>query len=238
MVNSRKRNNIDTAKVGIVKITFRNTIKGIPLILNKGLYINPFSEQYIVTKFKYYISNVCLLTDKTSISESSSYHLIDEIPGKPKNFTFTCAANTYQKLEFLLGVDSLHNVSGAQSGALDPLNGMFWTWNTGYVMAKMEGNSPQSVVLNNKLEYHIGGFSGAANVLKMISFSLPAGKLLVIRGGKTSEIIIEADLDKWWQSPNEVRFSDNPVCTSPGKLAKKIADNYCKMFTIKDVINY
>jgi hypothetical protein len=34
-------------------------------------------------------------------------------------------------IKFLLGVDSLKNVSGIQTGALDPAKGMFWTWNTG-----------------------------------------------------------------------------------------------------------
>ena len=48
----------------------------------------------------------------------------------------------YTELQFLLGVDSLHNVSGAQTDDLDPAKDMFWTWNSGYVMAKMEGNSP------------------------------------------------------------------------------------------------
>ena len=52
-------------------------------------------------------------------------------------------AGNYNSLSFLLGVDSMHNVSGAQTGALDPANDMFWTWNSGYVMAKMEGASPR-----------------------------------------------------------------------------------------------
>ncbi len=69
---------------------------------------------------------------------------------------------------FLLGVDSLHNVSGAQTDALDPAKDMFWTWNTGYVMAKLEGNSPSSALVNNKYEFHVGGFSGKYNVLKKI----------------------------------------------------------------------
>ena len=136
-----------------------------------------------------------------------------------------------------MGVDSASNCSGAQAGALDPMNDMFWTWNSGYIMAKLEATSPSSNQVNSKVEYHIGGFSGVNNVLKRITLSLPATKFLVITKGKTSEIIVEADLYKWWQTPNDLKITDNPVCTTPGALAKKIADNYSKMFTIKDVIN-
>lgn len=100
-------------------------------------------------------------TDKKNIPELNSYHLINEEGTASKSFSFFVMPTQYNSLSFLIGVDSLKNVSGAQTGGLDPLNGMFWTWNTGYIMFKMEGNSPSSSVVNNKIEYHIGGFSGA-----------------------------------------------------------------------------
>jgi hypothetical protein len=224
-------------KTGTIKITFKNTIKGTPVVLNAGVYTNVFAEQYSLTKFKYYISNVSVNNIGNSSAEKESYHLIDESKPASLSFSYSGLLDLYSALNFTIGVDSLRNVSGAQTGALDPLNDMFWTWNTGYIMAKMEGNSPQSAVVNNKVEYHIGGFSGANNVLKKLSLTLPAGKALNVREGKVSEIIIECDIDKWWQIPNDIKITADPVCTTPGALAKKIADNYSKMFTITDVIN-
>ena len=224
-------------KTGILKISFVNTVKGTPIRLNTASYTNPYSEQYTVSKFKYYISNIALAFPDGIYSETESYHLIDESDPASLSFGFMTTANSYQSLLFMLGVDSIKNVSGAQTGALDPLNDMFWTWNSGYVMAKMEGNSPQSTVVNNKVEFHIGGFSGVNNVLKKIKLNFPAGMMLDIKEGKTSEIIIEADLDKWWQDPNDLKISVNPVCTTPGVLAKKFADNYSKMFSIKTIKN-
>ena len=235
--NSSK--NFAKEKTGSVKITFVNTVKGKPIQLNTFTYTNPFSEQYTISKFKYYISHVSLSFPGGVIYEIESCHLIDESrPGSLSfSFSFPAAEKSYSAVSFLLGVDSILNVSGAQTGALDPLNDMFWTWNNGYVMAKMEGNSPQSTVVNNKVEFHIGGFMGANNVLKNISLDLPPGKSLTIQQGKTSEIIIEADIDKWWQQPNDIKISEHPVCATPGPLAKKIADNYSKMFSIKDIVN-
>lgn len=222
---------------GTVKITFINTVKGKPLALNTGSYTNPFGETYTISKFKYYISHVSLIKSNAVFFEPESYHLVDESKPDALHFSFTVGAGNYNSLNFMLGVDSLHNVSGAQSGALDPLNDMFWTWNNGYVMAKIEGHSPQSKIINNKLEFHIGGFMGANNVLKNITLSFPPGKVLNIQQGKTSEIIIEADIDTWWQQPNDIKIVEHAVCSSPGALAKKIADNYSKMFRIKDVVN-
>jgi len=228
---------ITATNTGTVKISFVNTVKGKPLQLNTGSYANPFGEAYTVSKFKYYISHVSLITGKAVFFETESYHLVDESKPDDLHFSFAVSAGNYTTLNFMLGVDSLHNVSGAQTGALDPLNDMFWTWNTGYVMAKMEGRSPQSKLVNNKLEFHIGGFMGENNVLKNITLNFPPGKILNIQEGKTSEIIIEADMDTWWQQPNDIKITNHAVCSTPGALAKKIADNYSKMFSIKNVVN-
>lgn len=208
------------------------------MILQTGNYTNSFGEQYTITKFKYYLSNVSITAIPVN-TFNGTYHLIDESDPASLSFSFEAPVNTYRTLSFLLGVDSTRNVSGAQTGALDPLNDMFWTWNSGYIMAKMEGNSPQSPVVNNKVEYHIGGFSGSNSVLKNIEFAItapPAG--IQVREGKTSEIFIEADVDTWWQGAFNLKIANNPVVTTPGALAKSISDNYARMFTIKEIKNY
>ena len=226
-----------TANTGTVNITFINTVKGKPLELNTGSYTNPFGEAYTVSKFKYYVSHVSMAGAKGVVNEVENYYLVDESKPETLHFSLTIEAGNYNSLNFLLGVDSLHNVSGAQSGALDPLNDMFWTWNSGYVMAKIEGHSPQSKIVNNKLEFHIGGFMGKNNVLKNITLNFAPGKILNIQPRKTSRIIIETDIDTWWQQSNDIKIAEHAVCSTPGALAKKIADNYANMFSIKDIVN-
>lgn len=229
----------NTSKSGTVKITFRNMVGASPMVLNGPAYTNPFGETYTVTKFKYYVTNVKLGLSgvPTTAVETNSYHLIDQNQPSSLSFSFDAAENNFTTLSFLLGVDSARNNSGAQTGALDPLNDMFWTWNSGYVMAKMEGTSPQSTQPSNIIEYHIGGFAGVNSSLKWIGLLFPAGKAVNIRSGQTSEITVEADFEKWWQNPNDLKIAVTPVCTTPGALAKKIADNYSKMFTVTDVVN-
>ncbi len=226
-----------TAKKGTVKITFKNMVKADPLTLNDVTYTNPFGEAYTVSKFKYYISQVGVKNSTVTVNEENSFHLIDESKPESMSFSFDAPVGKYTTLNFMIGVDSLHNVSGAQTGALDPKNDMFWTWNSGYIMFKFEGNSPVSAQVNNKVEYHIGGYAGSNKVLKMISTKLPGDGMLDIKEGKVSELVIEADIDKWWQGPNDIKIETNAVSMTPGPLAKKFADNYVKIFSVKQVVN-
>ena len=114
-----------------VKLTFINNVKGSKIVFNDSTYTNSFGEKYIITKLRYYVTNVSLQNGHNSIKEKNSYHLIDESKTESQVINFSIPAGDYTSLQFLLGVDSLHNVSGAQTDDLDPAKDMFWTWNTG-----------------------------------------------------------------------------------------------------------
>ena len=135
----------------------------------------------------------------------------------------------------MVGVDSARNVSGAQTGALDPAKGMFWTWNTGYIMAKLEGNSPASPT--GIFEYHIGGFKQNESVIKKPVLLFPFGQILDLKPGKSSEMTVTANVNSWFYNPHDIKLNVNPVCTTPGILAQQIAENYSKMFIVDTVIN-
>ena len=235
--SSNKKQNAGGKKTGTIKISFINTVTAAPLLLDSAAYTNPFGEPYRVSKLKYYISNISLNNLQYTFAEAESYHLIDAGDSGSLHFSFDAAVNNYNRLSFIVGVDSIKNVSGAQSGALDPIHGMFWTWNSGYTFFKLEGTSTASTIINHKIEYHIGGFAGVNNALQRVTLQLPADKLLQVQEGKSSEIIIAANLDKLWQSTNDLKIAVTPATMTPGALSKKIAANYSKMFTIKEVRN-
>jgi len=219
-----------------VKLIFVNNVKRNKIVLNDSTYLNPFGENYTITKLRYYISNIVFWEEHNSFRENYSYHLIDQSKKESQSVKLSIAPGDYKYLDFLIGVDSLHNVSGAQTDDLDPTKDMFWTWNSGYVMAKIEGNSPDSKLVNNKFEYHIGGFSGPYNVLKEIHLNFTE-KTFHFIAGKTYEIIINADINTWWQNPHDIKISERASITSPGEFAKNISDNYANMFHIEKVIS-
>jgi hypothetical protein len=219
-----------------VILTFKNVVRDTPVVLHDATYSNSFGEKYTIHKFRYYISNISLNHEKEKSGVNSSIYLIDEGKTVSKTISFSIPPGEYYSLNFQIGVDSIYNVSGAQTGPLDPTNDMFWTWNTGYVMAKLEGISSASKVVNGKYEFHIGGFSGKNSVLKTVTLPFPKNKPVGFAAGKPTEIIIKADVNAWFQNPNELKISDKPAINSPGKFAVAISENYANMFTIENII--
>ncbi len=139
-------------------------------------------------------------------------------------------AGTYQTITFTLGVDSLLNCSGAQDGALDPLNGMFWTWNSGYIFFKLEGYSSSSTADLNRIEQHIGGYRGPYKAQRVITLKLD--KPLSLIQNEVQELNVQLDLDKYWLSVHPVKLAENPLIMIPGALASRSADNLANMFSI------
>jgi hypothetical protein len=218
---------------GKAQVRFSHTVGNQHLSLNTP-YSTHKGEDFIVTKFKYYVSNLALV-DSAGLYHKipDSYFLVDQ--NNPASFTLNLPTDEgrYKGLQFLIGVDSLRNVSGAQTGALDPALDMFWTWNTGYIMAKMEGTSSLSTLPNNRIEYHIGGFQGPEKVLRTVY--LPFNSLYSITANSTLEINITTDLLQWFDGSYDLPITSYPTCTSPGLLASRYADNYAKMFTISSL---
>ncbi|MEP6628244.1 MAG: MbnP family protein [Ginsengibacter sp.] len=237
LVTSFQNGNIaQENSVGAVKIIFINMVKNYKIALRDSVYTNSFGENYTINKFRYYISNISFKGAEKNFGEKNSFHLIDESVLESQSFSFSVPEGSYSSLNFLLGVDSLHNVSGAQTGELDPAKDMFWTWNSGYVMAKLEGNSPSSSLVNHKYEFHIGGYSGKYNVLKNIELHFPENKTIKVTAGQEIEIQIVADVDTWWQNTNDIKIAERANIMTPGKFALAISENYANMFHIEKII--
>ena len=207
-------------------LSFQHTIGGDKLVLG-NLCKNILGENIIIEKFKYYVSNFSVTDNNGQITKlPAQYFLIDEADPLSKNIVLTVPGASIKRICFLIGVDSIKNVSGAQTGALDPLNGMFWTWNSGYIMAKLEGSSDVSASQGHYFTYHIGGFKNGMNTTRMITLELPEKDLTA------NQIIITAEINQWFKGKSELKITETPVCHSPGALAMRIADNYSTMFSI------
>ena len=213
-----------------VLVKFVHTANDKPIVLQDSAYQNAFGEAYQLTRLKYYISNLRLLGRQPGQGATSVY-LIDA--AKEEILTLEAKAGTYQSLVFTLGVDSIYNCSGAQDGALDPLNGMFWSWNSGYVFFKMEGYSAASTADLQRIEHHIGGHLGAHKA--SVNIVLPLEKPLLLNDLEKQMIEITLDLDKYWKGKNDLTIASNALIMTPGPLAIKSAENFAGMFSAKVV---
>jgi len=185
-------------------------------------------ERYLVSKLKYYISQICFKGEKVFIDPTP--YLIED--GRNQQIRLTIPSGRYERLAFMLGLDSLLHCSGAQSGDLDPLNDMFWTWNNGYVIFKLEGKYFSSGGRSGKLEHHLGGYREDQKISQAIELKFP--EPLILAKGENKKIKVILDLDKYWSGKEVVSPVHEPVITKPGKNAVRISGNFSEMFYLKD----
>jgi hypothetical protein len=228
-----------TTHMQTIHLLFKNMAGDSTLQTGVG-YTNAFGEPLTVRAFKYYISNIQLLYADSGIYKINlAPHLVNETDSTTKQFSFKAPEGTIRSIYFLLGVDSVINTMGVQTGDLDPAKGMYWVWNTGYIMAKLEGTSAVAKSPGRQFTYDIGGYKSGENAARQITLSVSSRPADVSRSGVfyqdtsvVKNIIIKADILKWFQGTNDIMIGEQPMCHEPGTLAMKVADNYQHMFTI------
>ena len=165
-------------------------------------YTNAAGENYSAYLLKYYVSHMALVNENGERTELYAHELIDQsLPASLLLDQVEIPDGHYTALEFNLGVDSLHNHSGDQSGDLDPMFGMIWTWDTGYIFFKHEGNFTSSISgTEQPLVYHYG------KDRSLVPISLP----IELHVDKNSSVInLQFDLNELYSNPNTVAFTGN-----------------------------
>lgn len=207
------------------------------LVLDDSTYVNALKQTYTISKFTYYIGQLKFNRKDGTSFFIDDYYLVSEDEEKVASKSISLTAvpeEEYESIEFILGVDSTRNCSGAQSGALDPINAMFWSWNTGYIFMKLEGKSKFSTTPGTILEYHIGGFKQQENCIKKVK--IPFNQLVRVGKNNSVKIQLKVDIAEILNTPTTIDFSQTPVVNNPLN-ATIIADNYADIFQLIEVKN-
>ena len=139
---------------------------------------------------QFYLGNIQLINGQEVVYEVQPSHFLISL-NDPS--THQLAINTqleFDHIQIEIGVDSLTHLAGAMEGALDPMHGMYWTWQSGYIHLKIEGTSPACPTRNNRFQYHLGGYKGPFKSIQTIQ--LPVQNL--------ENIAIQINLDRWFES--------------------------------------
>ena len=164
-------------------------------------------------------------------SKNKEVFLIDEENSSSEEIILSkIKKGVYDSISFIIGVDSVRNCSGVQSGSLDPINTMFWAWNTGYIFLKLEGKSPLSSASGKIIEYHIGGYKDPVNAIEKVQLALSYP--LDFTKGNEQTISVNVNIAEIFRVPTEIDFSKLPSVTDT-KNALLISRNYKDMFSIK-----
>ncbi len=191
--------------------------------LNRELTHPMLNEKMTFTTFRYYISNLKLKAkDGSWYTMPESYFIVDTDPSADSKVAIpNVPGGEYTDVEITFGVDSTRSTSGAQSGALDPAKGMFWSWNTGYIMLKAEGNAPTAS--DGTFAFHLGGYKGENKVQTTKSYNFGT-TALIVNGSRKAEIHLVANPAKLWHGAEKLSVkSKNHM---PNALAKSMSTNF------------
>lgn len=133
------------------------TFNGHAIELNKNYAVQEF-DTLSFSSISLYISDIVLFQDSLPVyKDSIRYHLLQaENPSSlaiklPTTIPFT-------QISFTFGIDSIAQSHPDFTDALDPIHGMYWTWNSGYINGKIEGTSSLCSTSKHAFQFHIGGF--------------------------------------------------------------------------------
>jgi len=234
------------SKTGVdLIIKFDNVAGDQDLVLNTKTYTNASGESFSISQLQYFVSNIKLQrTDgvEFTVNQDDSYFLVQESNPSTQLIKLKVPVADYRKLTFVLGVDSLRNTMNIsrRTGVLDPAssmdNGMYWSWNSGYIFFKAEGESPAAPADptgNRRFRYHIGGFGGYSaptiNNIKTITLDLEKSGIIKARKNRKATITITADIIKLFDATQAVSIAAHPSVMF-SEYSVNIANNYQHMF--------
>jgi hypothetical protein len=205
----------------IITVSFVPTIDNKNVKLDEDIIIDSVQHYKInITKLKFYVSHLSFYKDEQLVWQDNELaHLMDV--ENEMNIKCIIKKNIeFNKIKIGLGIDSVTNVSGALDGDLDPLKGMYWTWQSGYVNFKLEGTSTAIRSESQKFEYHLGGYSAENNTYNSI----------VLPVGNSDTINIAIDFNKFLSDFNVVTHVN---VMSPGKVAVDLSKILASCFNIR-----
>ena len=198
-------------------------------------YSTLLGDTIAFSKLKYYLTNIKLIDELgEQWAEKESYRLINFENGGENNHIITLKIDSipikkYQTLAFGLGIDSTRNGSGRQINDLDPLKGMFWTWEDGYVFWKAEGYFYPDKQNKTSFVVHVGKNENYQT--KNITL-----KKMLLEGNKyklTLKVATEKFFGGYPDAPISLSAPKNkkPLSIMVGEKAKNVGENLKNMIS-------
>ena len=197
---------------GGTTIRFAITYGGEPLELGKAVWDAELEDSLTIDILRFYVGQL-------SLGEAEvipGYHLLDLEDRASLVLEFPEPKAEASHLSFSLGVDSVTSVSGAMAGDLDPMHGMYWAWQSGYINFKLEGHTPKCPARKNRFQYHLGGYQHPYNAHRRVE--------LLIKNGR--EVVVEIPLDKLLKT---IDLVEEYKVMSPGKPGLQFTDHLAKI---------
>ncbi|MFZ9943569.1 MAG: MbnP family protein [Bacteroidia bacterium] len=185
-----------------------------------GQFIKVDKDSVRLDILRFYLSELTFMNENdTAWTEPQGYRLMDIADTSSLKFhSYIPDDIPFDRIRFRLGVDSLSSSTGAHTGALDPANGMYWAWHTGYINLKIEGSCNLCPNPTKAFALHIGGFQFPMNAERSVELMVSDP---IINIQFDLALILESILSK-------------PLCNimTPGEPSMRIADMAAQSFSV------
>ncbi len=159
-----------------------------------------------IETLKFYISGIQFFQNEKLVAVAEKkYHLFDiENPATQYIYQPNEKNIQFNRLHFSIGIDSITNEAGAIGDDLDPTNGMYWTWQSGYINFKLEGKTKICPARNHQFTFHIGGYQYPYNAIQNLDMVVSNNEKIVV-SFDVSELLSQLNLAEVYEvmSPNE-----------------------------------
>ena len=189
-----------------------------------SFYLNRFGDRISIRQWKYYVGGL-MLDDEPILLNGDKYALINAMEGKVCVIGAITPRN-YGQLRFRIGIDASDQSSGVRSGSLDPLNNMYWTWNSGYIAFKLEGESSSAPPPLHRFEHHLGGYREGQVFQPLVA--LKPKNTIALNSAKHNELLIDVDLHHYWERTDSIRAKS--VIMQPGPAAMAQSEAVVRLF--------
>ena len=180
------------------------------LLLHKKYALQESNDSIVFSNIKFYVSNPFVYKNDSLIKiPTKRYHLVDL--NNPESMILQTQTEDFNQIQFSLGVDKQTNLDGVKGGDLDPLKGMYWTWNTGYINIKIEGLIYSRASKVKVFKYHIGGFEPPIDTTQKVILSKIYNQPIII------------DMDRFL---DRIDFNENLMVLSPGASSVELSANF------------
>jgi len=186
--------------------------------IEKKYFLSTKNDSFQVSLCKFYLSEIELYQKGNLVyKEENSFHLINLNDSLSLSFSLKGNDIQFDEIRINIGIDSSTNVAGIMGGDLDPVNGMYWTWQSGYVNFKVEGKSNSSKNKTGSFSYHLGGYAEPFLCVQQIS----------LKTSSSSFINISFDLAKF---VSILPIQTKPEIMSPGEMAVILSKHLATCF--------
>ena len=210
---------ITYAQSRTIRIRFLPVYEGKELVLYRKYVFLDDSVEFSCLKF--YVSRIQLAFEDGSTEDvQETFRLVDleKLPSREITHVSEKSAKI-RSLRFGLGVDSLTSSSGAMGGALDPLHGMYWTWQSGYIHVKLEGITKYAACRNGHFRFHLGGYRYPFN----------SWRERVLSASGTDTLTVQLDIAPFIRAADLVQGCE---VMSPGARAMDLVQLLLPQFTL------